>query len=141
MSATPHRTRRTGFTLIELLIVIVIIGILAAIAIPKFNNTKRRANRSAGIADLRNLATAQEGFYADSDRYGALADTAQMRFSLSRGNNGLLIALAGAPAGSSGWNAVLAVPGASSCGIFVGAAPAPAGMPAGTPDGVPICWP
>ena len=141
MSITPHRERRAGFTLIELLIVIVIIGILAAIAIPKFNNTKRRANRSAGIADLRNLATAQEGFYADSDRYGALADTALMRFSLSRGNNGLVIALTGAPAGSSGWNAVLAVPGASSCGIFVGAAPPPAGMPGGTPDGVPICWP
>ncbi|MES3036092.1 MAG: prepilin-type N-terminal cleavage/methylation domain-containing protein [Gemmatimonadota bacterium] len=133
--------RREGFTLIELLIVVVIIGILAAIAIPKFNNTKRRANRSAGIADLRNLATAQEGFYADSDRYGALADTALMRFSLSRGNTGLGIVLAGAPAGSSGWNAVLAVPGGSSCGMFVGAAPAPTGLPAGTPDGVPVCWP
>ncbi len=141
MSTTPKSQRPAGFTLIELLIVIVIIGILAAIAIPKFNNTKRRANRSAGIADLRNLATAQEGFYADSDRYGAIADTALMRFSLSRGNTGLIIALTGAPAGSSGWNAVLAVPGASSCGIFVGAAPAPAGLPAGTPDGVPICWP
>ncbi len=141
MSTTPKPQRPAGFTLIELLIVIVIIGILAAIAIPKFNNTKRRANRSAGIADLRNLATAQEGFYADSDRYGAIADTALMRFSLSRGNTGLIIALTGAPAGSSGWNAVLAVPGASSCGIFVGAAPAPAGLPAGTPDGVPICWP
>ena len=141
MSARVHRARRAGFTLIELLIVIVIIGILAAIAIPKFNNTKRRANRSAGIADLRNLATAQEGFYADSDRYGALADTAQMRFSLSRGNTGLAINLAGAPPGTSGWNAVVAVPGASSCGIFVGAAPAPPGMPGGIPDGVPICWP
>lgn len=134
-------SERDGFTLIELLIVVVIIGILASIAIPKFNNTKRRANRSAGIADLRNLATAQEGFYADSDRYGALADTALMRFSLSRGNTGLGIVLAGVPAGSSGWNAILAVPGSSSCGMFVGAAPSPAGMPAGTPDGVPVCWP
>jgi type IV pilus assembly protein PilA len=141
MPTTPQPHRHAGFTLIELLIVIVIIGILAAIAIPKFNNTKRRANRSAGIADLRNLATAQEGFYADSDRYGAIADTALMRFSLSRGNTGLIITLTGAPPGSSGWNAVLAVPGASSCGIFVGAAPAPAGMPAGNPDGVPVCWP
>lgn len=140
---TLHRDRRSqrGFTLIELLIVIVIIGILAAIAIPKFNNTKRRANRASGIADLRNLATAQEGFYADSDRYGALADTAAMRFSLSRGSTGLGIALSGAPPGASGWNAVLAVPGGSSCGMFVGTAPAPNGMPGGTTDGVPICWP
>jgi type IV pilus assembly protein PilA len=130
-----------GFTLIELLIVIVIIGILAAIAIPKFNTTKRRANRSAGIADLRNLATAQEAFYADSDRYGAITDTAQMQFSLSKGNTGLAIALTGAPAGTTGWNAVLAVPGPSNCGIYVGAATAPAGMPTGTPDGVPACWP
>ncbi|MCC7055043.1 MAG: prepilin-type N-terminal cleavage/methylation domain-containing protein [Gemmatimonadaceae bacterium] len=132
--------RRAGFTLIELLMVVVIIGVLAAIAIPKFTNTKRRANRSAGIADLRNLATAQEGFYADSDRYGALADTALMRFALSRGNTALAIALTGVPAGTAGWNASLTAAGGSSCGIFVGTAAAPAGMPAGTPDGVPVCW-
>ena len=142
MPPSPRRQHlQPGFTLIELLIVIVIIGILAAIAIPKFNNTKRRANRSAGIADLRNLATAQEGFYADSDRYGALADTAVMRFALSRGNTALVIALTGAPPGSGGWNASLAAAGGSTCGIFVGTAPAPAGMPGGTPDGVPVCWP
>jgi type IV pilus assembly protein PilA len=57
---------KKGFTLIELLIVVVIIGILAAIAIPKFTNTKDKAYISAQKADLRNLATAQEQFAADS---------------------------------------------------------------------------
>ncbi len=59
------RTKK-GFTLIELLIVVVIIGILAAIAIPKFTNTKSKAYVSAMKADLRNLATAQEQYAADS---------------------------------------------------------------------------
>ncbi|MBA3657725.1 MAG: prepilin-type N-terminal cleavage/methylation domain-containing protein [Gemmatimonadaceae bacterium] len=57
---------KKGFTLIELLIVVVIIGILAAIAIPKFTNTKAKAYVSAMKADLRNLATAQEQYAADS---------------------------------------------------------------------------
>lgn len=129
-----------GFTLIELLIVVVIIGILAAIAIPKFTGIKGRANRSAGIADLRNLATAQEAFFADSDRYGAVSDTAAMRVSLSRGVSALTIVLTGTPSGSTGWNATVAVPGGSTCGIHSGAAPRPAGMPATTPDGAAVCW-
>jgi type IV pilus assembly protein PilA len=131
---------KKGFTLIELLIVVVIIGILAAVAIPKFANTKQRANRSSGTADMRNLATAQEGFFADNDRYGALADTAAMRFTPSRGNTGLAITLAGTPAGSTGWSSTIAIPGPQTCGIFVGAAVRPAGMPATNPDGVPVCW-
>ena len=52
---------RKGFTLIELLIVVVIIGILAAIAIPKFANTKEKAVLAGMKSDLRNLVTAQEG--------------------------------------------------------------------------------
>jgi prepilin-type N-terminal cleavage/methylation domain-containing protein len=56
---------RKGFTLIELLIVVVIIGILAAIAIPKFANTKEKAYVSAMKSDLRNLAAAEEAYFAD----------------------------------------------------------------------------
>src|SRR4051812_7909776 len=60
---------RKGFTLIELLIVVVIIGILAAIAIPKFANTKTKAYQTAMKSDLRNLVTAEEAFFSDSGYY------------------------------------------------------------------------
>ena len=62
------RTRR-GFTLIELLIVVVIIGLLASIAIPKFVNTKQKSYVAQMKSDLRNLATAQEAFFYDSIYY------------------------------------------------------------------------
>jgi type IV pilus assembly protein PilA len=57
--------RRGGFTLIELLIVIVIIGILAAIAIPKFGKTREKAYVKAMQSDLRNLAAQQEIYYSN----------------------------------------------------------------------------
>ena len=60
---------RKGFTLIELLIVVVIIGILAAIAIPKFANTKEKAYLAAMKSDLRNLVTTEEAYFADSIKY------------------------------------------------------------------------
>src|SRR5260221_6268758 len=62
---------RKGFTLIELLIVVVIIGILAAIAIPKFANTKAKAYVASMKSDLRNLVTAEEAYFADSVKYSA----------------------------------------------------------------------
>jgi prepilin-type N-terminal cleavage/methylation domain-containing protein len=67
---------RKGFTLIELLIVVVIIGILAAIAIPKFAATKDKAKLASVKTDLRNIMTAQEAYFSDYATYtGTLAST------------------------------------------------------------------
>ena len=64
-----------GFTLIELLIVVVIIGILAAIAIPKFSATREKAYFAAMKSDLKNLASQEEIYYSDNYNYNATAST------------------------------------------------------------------
>jgi len=64
-----NAVKARGFTLIELLIVVVIIGILAAFAIPKFANTKQKAYVAQMKSDLKNLATAEEAFFYDSTYY------------------------------------------------------------------------
>ena len=78
-------SNRKGFTLIELLIVVVIIGILAAIAIPKFANTKSKAYVTAMKSDLRNLVTAEEAFFSDSSTYST--DVTKLKFQKSSGTN------------------------------------------------------
>ncbi len=70
---------RKGFTLIELLIVVVIIGILAAIAIPKFANTKEKAYLASMKSDLRNLITAEEAYFADSVKYSTIGSATPPR--------------------------------------------------------------
>jgi type IV pilus assembly protein PilA len=60
---------RAGFTLIELLIVVVIIGILAALAIPKFAATKDKAKLASVRTDLRNLMTSEEAHFFDNQVY------------------------------------------------------------------------
>jgi prepilin-type N-terminal cleavage/methylation domain-containing protein len=133
-------SNRKGFTLIELLIVVVIIGILAAIAIPKFANTKQKAVRSSMISDLRNLATAQEAFYADSTRYaGSYSSTIgsnSVNFAASQ-NNTLAITTT---ASGAAWTATVTNTGynggSSTCGIFVGTTATVTGA---TAEGVPGC--
>jgi prepilin-type N-terminal cleavage/methylation domain-containing protein len=66
------RTGQKGFTLIELMIVIAIIGILAAIAIPQFTSYRQRGFNAAAQSDLRNAATAQEAYYTDGQTYTQL---------------------------------------------------------------------
>ncbi|HEV8409562.1 MAG TPA: prepilin-type N-terminal cleavage/methylation domain-containing protein, partial [Gemmatimonadaceae bacterium] len=68
-------SNKKGFTLIELLIVVVIIGILAAIAIPKFANTKEKAYVASMKSDLRNLITAQEAYFSDNNSTYAQSTT------------------------------------------------------------------
>ncbi len=65
------RTLRSkkGFTLIELLIVVAIIGILAAIAIPQFSTYRVKSYNTAAASDLKNVKTALEAFYADNQKY------------------------------------------------------------------------
>lgn len=63
------RKSQKGFTLIELLIVVAIIGILAAIAIPQFSSYRAKAFNSAAQSDIRNFKTQMESAYADDQEY------------------------------------------------------------------------
>lgn len=129
---------RKGFTLIELLIVVVIIGILAAIAIPKFANTKEKAYLASMKSDLRNLVTAEEAYFADSVKYSATssncvnpAPLGSVNFCVSTGNVLGTINLT-----TDGWTASITnVNTTKSCAIFIGStALAPA-----TKEGEPKC--
>jgi type IV pilus assembly protein PilA len=108
---------RKGFTLIELLIVVVIIGILAAIAIPKFEFTKGKANVSAMKSDLRNLMSAQEAYYYDYQTYAS--DPTKLPVSQSKG-----VILKIFEANNAGWSATATHPQAwpLTCGVFVAGA-------------------
>ena len=97
---------KKGFTLIELLIVVVIIGILAAIAIPKFANTKDKAYVAQMKSDLRNLATYEEQYAADNGGayFGGTATMAAPLQGFTPSQNVTIVAVnvAGPP---PSWNA------------------------------------
>jgi type IV pilus assembly protein PilA len=114
--------RDRGFTLIELLIVVVIIGILAAIAIPKFAATKEQAYVSEMKSDLRNLATAQENYTSDNNVYYAGAvPSAALIYNPSVGINITIT-----EASAAGWAAIASSPYTPrTCALFAGAVTPP----------------
>ena len=123
---------RKGFTLIELLIVVVIIGILAAIAIPKFSTTKDKAKLASVKTDIRNYMTAEEAYFSDNATYGANAALQAVPYSFVLSTGNTFKASAGA-AGSYSVeveNASISA-GTKSCKVTVGGG--------GATDGVIVC--
>ena len=125
-----------GFTLIELLIVVVIIGILAAIAIPKFSATREKAYFAAMKSDLKNLASQQEIYY--SDYYSYTTDATSMGFVQSDG----VIIYPSITATTSGWSATAyhtALGTGLGCAIYYGNSTAPGSPTAPSAPGEVAC--
>jgi prepilin-type N-terminal cleavage/methylation domain-containing protein len=126
------RYARAGFTLIELLIVVVIIGILATIAIPKFASSKDKSRLASVRSDLRNLMTSQEAYFFD---FNTFADwptlQAKTNANITVGNSVAITT------GSNGYTATVSnasiSTGFTKCSVQVGG-----GAAAGV-DGVIIC--
>jgi prepilin-type N-terminal cleavage/methylation domain-containing protein len=127
----PRRRDRRGFTLIELLIVIVIIGIMAMIALPKFRETRGKAFASTMRSDLKNIASLQEEYYYDNETYEA--NLGALGFA---GTNGVVLTVV--QADPAGWSATATHPAASPllCSVFYGAA---APIPPATVEGQIFC--
>ena len=119
---------KKGFTLIELLIVVVIIGILAAIAIPKFANTKEKAYIASMKSDLRNLITAQEAYFSDNNSTYA-SSTASLGTTY-KASSGVTVTMGTVT--NTGWGATSShTSTAKTCSIAVGGT--------STNEGVPTC--
>ncbi|MGE0354486.1 MAG: type IV pilin protein [Gemmatimonadales bacterium] len=129
---------RKGFTLIELLIVVVIIGILAAIAIPKFANTKEKAIVASMKTDLRNYVTAEEAYFADNGTYGDWAALSAAPYSVSLSQGNTVVSSLGNATGYnlSITNASVSNAANDQCGVYAGGAAAVNGA---TQEGVPAC--
>ena len=126
------KNRTAGFTPIELLIVVVIIGLLASIAIPKFASTRDKSRLASVKTDLRNIMTAQEAYFADNSTYGNLTDIRTVtNFNLTTGNTATITpGLTGYTANVN--NSFIAT-GMTQCQVTAGN-----GAPVGV-DGVMIC--
>jgi prepilin-type N-terminal cleavage/methylation domain-containing protein len=132
LNAKMLTNRRPGFTLIELLIVLTIIGILAAVAVPKFVHVRERAHFKAMMSDLRNLQAQQESYYSNPTSNFSYAANASSLTNFVQ-SPGVTISIS--QAGVSGFAATAAHAALQStevCAVFVGTVttvPAPATTP------------
>jgi type IV pilus assembly protein PilA len=112
-----NKTKRNGFTLIELLIVVVIIGILAAVAIGKFRDTKGKAYAASLRNDLKNVVSLQESYFYFNNAYAN--SVGALNFN---GSSGVQIAVM--EGDGNGWSAVATHPAAwpLTCAVFYGSA-------------------
>jgi type IV pilus assembly protein PilA len=129
MRGKDTRRGQRGFTLIELLIVVVIIGILASIAIPKFAATKEKAYVAKMKSDLRNLVTAEEAYIADNPAgyyIGPVPNPAVLLYNPSSGVT--IVITEGTPTGWAATATHIQAP-TRTCAIYYGivaAVPPPA---------------
>ena len=124
---------RYGFTLIEMLMVVVIVGLLTAISIPRIQAVRGRAFVAAMKSDLRNFAVAEESYFYDFQNYAGDMATLQARGHGTSPGVSVLIN----EATPTGWSATVSHVGTVvRCYLFTGAA-APVG--AATEDGLLRC--
>ena len=74
MMSTQISRRRSGFTLIELMIVIVILGILATLVMPKILNKPEKARQTKAKVDIKNIETALSLFHSDTGRFPSTSE-------------------------------------------------------------------
>jgi len=131
-----QRDQQRGFTLIELLIVVVIIGILAAIAIPKFASAREKSYLGAVVTDMKNFATQQELYHSNNTYYANHVD-AVSTMVMSEGVNITVNESDGRGWAATGWHDALPD---RQCGIYYGVASPGSAQPA-TAVGVIACDP
>jgi len=120
-----RRRGRAGFTLVELLIVVVVIGVLAAIAVARYDRVKVRAHVSTTQSDLKNVSTKQEMYHMANFVYAP--DLTTLDYQTSPG-----ITITVTESTGSGWAAVAthAADASIQCGLYVGTAAQANAVPA-----------
>ena len=118
VSTVPRRSNALrGFSLIELLVVLLVIGVLVGLAMPRYRDYKRRYYVTTMVTDLRNLATTEEAYWNIAGTYSI--DLLQIRY-----NSSPRVSISMVSADTLGWAATAHYAGDSAiCAIYYGNAP------------------